>query len=113
MKSVIAHLSNVPFQPINFKDSPEILRYEDNLIAYGWDKFLSYGSVESDSKYLARLPMTRAVIRSLDLIEEITKFNFIPVNEFFISGASKRGWTTWTSAAIDNRIIYLIDNFLL
>ena len=49
--------------------------------------------------------MTRAVIRSMDLIQEITKFNPIPISEFFISGASKRGWTTWTSAAIDNRII--------
>ena len=105
LKSVIAHVSNVPFQPINFKDFPEIQRYEDNLIAYGWDKFLSNGSLDSDSKYLARLPMTRAVIRSMDLIQEITKFNPIPISEFFISGASKRGWTTWTSAAIDNRII--------
>ena len=105
LKSVIAHISNVPFQPINFKDFPEIQRYEDNLIAYGWDKFLSNDSLDSDSKYLARLPMTRAVIRSMDLIQEITKFNPIPISEFFISGASKRGWTTWTSAAIDNRII--------
>jgi len=105
IKSVIAHVSNIPFQPIVFKDSDTIQRYEDNLIAYGWDRFLSGGAKDNDTNFLARFPMTRAVVRSMDLIQEITINNFNPIEKFFISGASKRGWTTWTTAAIDSRIM--------
>ena len=36
-KSVIAHISNIPFQPISFKGSNGKEFYEDVLIAYGWE----------------------------------------------------------------------------
>ena len=49
--------------------------------------------------------MTRAVVRAMDVIEEYTLKFKKPVKEFFISGASKRGWTTWTTAAVDKRVI--------
>ena len=105
IKSVIAHVSNIPFQPIAFKDNDTVNRYEDNLIAYGWDKFLSNGAKDSDKLFLARFPMTRGVVRAMDLIEEITSNKTIPVKKFFIAGASKRGWTAWTTAAVDNRVM--------
>ena len=49
--------------------------------------------------------MTRAVVRSMDLAQEITFQNDINVEDFVVSGASKRGWTAWTTAAVDERII--------
>ncbi|MEK9613450.1 MAG: PhoPQ-activated protein PqaA family protein [Flavobacteriaceae bacterium] len=104
-KSVIAHISNVPFQPITFKENDTIARYEDNLIAYGWDQFLRRGAQEKDAEWLARFPMTRAVVRGMDVIEELTADQKQPVEQFVLSGASKRGWTTWTSAAADSRVI--------
>ena len=56
-------------------------------------------------EWLARFPMTRAVVRAMDVIQEITSSKENAVKKFFISGASKRGWTTWTTAAVDNRVM--------
>ena len=104
-KSIVSHVSNIPFQPLRFLDSDSIARYEDNLIAYGWNKFLTNGALEKDVEWLARFPMTRAVSRAMDVIQEFTKSDNYIVKDFFISGASKRGWTTWTTAAVDKRVI--------
>merc|ERR1711991_460294 len=43
----------------------------------------------------------------MDIVQEISSIKSNPVNSFFISGASKRGWTTWTTAAVDKRVIGL------
>ena len=72
-KSVIAHISNIPFQPVSFKGSDGKEFYEDDLIAYGWKKFLKNGAKDNDLEWLARFPMTRAVSRAFDVVEKITK----------------------------------------
>ncbi len=105
--SVVTRLRQVPNQPIVFLDDPGLVpRSEDNQIAYAWDKFLRGG----DSAWLSRFPMTKAAVRAMDTI---TTFVAQPaqgshtVNQFVVSGASKRGWTTWTTAAVDARVIAL------
>ena len=103
--SVIAHVSNVPFQPINYLDVEQKEFYEDDLIAYGWDKFLRSGAEDSSLYWLARFPMTRAVVRAMDVIQEINLSEKSTINSFFVAGASKRGWTTWTTAAVDKRVV--------
>ena len=105
IKSIVAHVSNVPFQPLSFKGTDSIQRYEDDIIAYGWDQFLRNGAQDKDLEWLARFPMTRAVVRAMDVIENISQAVDAPVSSFFVSGASKRGWTTWTTAAVDNRVM--------
>ena len=107
-KSVIANISNIPFQPINFLESKQKNFYEDDLIAYSWNRFLISGARNNDVEWLPRLPMTRAVVRAMDLVQDITKQNKVNVNEFVVSGASKRGWTAWTTAAIDKRVIAIV-----
>ena len=42
--SIISHISNIPFQPIDFKGDQKDGRYEDDLIAYGWRLFLESGA---------------------------------------------------------------------
>ena len=49
-QSVVAHISNVPFQPLSFVGTDSIQRYEDDLIAYGWDQFLSKGAKDKASQ---------------------------------------------------------------
>jgi len=101
--TVAAQLSNVPNQPTVFAGETKG-RTEDSLIAYTWDKFLRTG----DEKWPARLPMTKAAVRALDTITAFCASEDggkVPVNRFFVAGGSKRGWTTWTTAAVDNRVI--------
>jgi len=101
--TVVASLSNVPNQPTIFAGETKG-RTEDSLIAYTWDKFLRTG----DEKWPARLPMTKAAVRALDTITAFCASDEggkVKVDKFFVAGGSKRGWTTWTTAAVDNRVV--------
>jgi PhoPQ-activated pathogenicity-related protein len=101
--TVVAGLGNVPNQPTVFAGETKG-RTEDSLIAYTWDKFLRTG----DERWPARLPMTKAAVRALDTITAFCaseEGDRVTVDKFFVAGGSKRGWTTWTTAAVDNRVI--------
>ena len=103
-ESVIVNVSNIPFQPLNFLSSKQESFEEDDLIAFAWNKFLKQGAKQKDVEWLPRFPMTRAIVRAMDLAQEIVLQNDIQVKDFVVSGASKRGWTAWTTAAVDNRV---------
>jgi len=107
--SIVADLRQIPNQRIQFSDEsdpryyddthPDFQGYgrtEDELIAYTWDKYKTTG----DPTWLARLPMTKAVVRAMDTIQ--TKHPSI--DGFLVAGGSKRGWTTWTTAPVDPRV---------
>jgi PhoPQ-activated pathogenicity-related protein len=101
--TAVAELRNVPNQPLIFAGETKG-RSEDSLIAYTWDKFLRTG----DDHWPARLPMTKAAVRALDTITAFCASEaggHATVDKFFVAGGSKRGWTTWTTAAVDRRVI--------
>ncbi|PIK49439.1 putative autocrine proliferation repressor protein A-like [Apostichopus japonicus] len=96
-----AVLQQVPNQPIFFPGDPRNKsRSEDDIIAYTWRHFIEGGQNEPD--WLLRFPMTKAAVRAMDTI---TEFANRDISKFFVAGASKRGWTTWTTAAMDKRVI--------
>ncbi len=104
-RSVVAELRMIPNQPLGFEqDGRE--RKEDDLIAYTWAKYMKTG----DERWPARLPMTKAAVRAMDAV---TAFLATPegggaaVETFVVSGASKRGWTAWLTAAVDRRVVAL------
>jgi PhoPQ-activated pathogenicity-related protein len=105
-KSVIAELKMVPNQPLVFAGETEG-RKEDSLIAYTWDKFLR----THDPKWPARLPMTKAAVRAMDTVTAFCaspEAGNVQVSGFVVAGASKRGWTTWTTAAVDKRVVAIV-----
>ena len=103
-EAVIVNVSNIPFQPLNFLSSEQDSFEEDDLIAFAWNKFLKQGAKQKDVEWLPRFPMTRAIVRAMDLAQEIVLQNDIVIKDFVVSGASKRGWTAWTTAAVDSRV---------
>lgn len=102
--AVVADLRTVPNQPLKFTSEEKPLS-EDALIAYTWQRFLESG----DERWPARLPMTRAVVRAMDAVTELLqRQNAGPAGRFILVGASKRGWTAWTAAAVDPRVVAIV-----
>ncbi|MBI3209913.1 MAG: PhoPQ-activated pathogenicity-related family protein [Candidatus Solibacter usitatus] len=103
---VSAELRMVPNQPLSFHGETK-QRVEDSLIAYGWNQFLQGGSED----WLARLPMTKSAVRAMDTITSVMntpRAGGVTVDRFVVSGGSKRGWTTWTTAAVDKRVVAIV-----
>ena len=105
--TVVSTLYGVPSQPLVFADDDGRRRSEDGIIAYTWDKYLRTG----DDKWPLRLPMTKAAVRAMDTITDLMQTEASPaatVDQFVVAGGSKRGWTTWTTAAVDPRVIAIM-----
>ncbi|MCL6260229.1 PhoPQ-activated pathogenicity-related family protein [Aquiflexum sp. TKW24L] len=107
--SIVAKIHNIPFQPLVFANDTFGERYEDAIIAYGWRKFLEGGAKDEDAYWLSRLPMTKAVKLAMDVVTEVAqKQQNKVVDKYVVAGASKRGWTTWTTAAVDDRVVAIV-----
>jgi PhoPQ-activated pathogenicity-related protein len=105
-KTVVAELRMVPNQPLVFPDDGRS-RSEDAIISYTFNKYIDTG----DSTWPLLLPMVKSAVRAMDTIHShiasVTD-NRLQIHEFVVSGGSKRGWTTWLTAAVDKRVIAII-----
>ncbi|MDR3110881.1 MAG: PhoPQ-activated pathogenicity-related family protein [Planctomycetaceae bacterium] len=98
-------LYQVPNQPLDPNNKGEGFR-EDALIG----ETILKATETNDPTWLLLLPMTKSVIKSLDVAQAYFKEkNNRKVNKFVVGGASKRGWTTWlTGATRDPRVVGLV-----
>jgi PhoPQ-activated pathogenicity-related protein len=104
--SVVAELKMVPNQPLVLHNDG-VRRSEDDFIAYTWNQFLKTG----DETWPARLPMVKSAVRAMDCVQELlasSEGGKIAIEKFVVSGGSKRGWTTWCTAAVDKRVVAAI-----
>lgn len=105
--TVVTTLYMVPNQPLVFIADETRDRYEDQTIAYTWDKYLRSG----DEKWPLRLPMTKSAVRAMDTVTHLlasAQGGGAEVDQFVVAGGSKRGWTTWTTAAVDHRVVAIM-----
>lgn len=94
LRSPVGVLRQVPHQPL-------FERREDALIAYTFDRYLSTG--EPDWPLL--LPMVKSAVRGMDAVQELAARRWqARIETFTVCGASKRGWTSWLTAAVDTRV---------
>ncbi|MGE0128705.1 MAG: PhoPQ-activated pathogenicity-related family protein [Blastocatellales bacterium] len=105
--TVVAELGQVPNQPLFFTDSKDKRRSEDDLIAYTRVKHFT----TKDDEWLVRLAMVKSGVRAMDAIQEFLASDAggkFKVDQFVVSGGSKRGWTTWLVGAVDKRVIAIM-----
>lgn len=94
-KGIVAVLRQTPNQPLVGDLT------EDALISYTLHKFKEDG----DYSWPLLFPMVKSAVRAVDAVQEFSAdvLNH-KVNRFIVSGASKRGWTTWLTGASDPRV---------
>lgn len=93
--AVVAFLKQTPNQPLYNGLT------EDALISYTLHNFKKDG----DYSWPLLFPMVKSAIRAMDAVQEFSKKELKrDINRFVVSGASKRGWTTWLTGASDKRV---------
>jgi PhoPQ-activated pathogenicity-related protein len=95
MGTLVAIISQVPFQPM-FDG-----KKEDEIISYTFEQFLHTG----DTEWPLLLPMVKAAVRAMDTVQDFSNQEWShEIETFTVTGASKRGWTTWLTGATDARV---------
>lgn len=90
----VAVLLQVPYQPINGKR-------EDALISHTFQQFV----LTDDATWPLLLPMVKSAVAGMDAVSQFGKKEWqLDLDEFTVTGASKRGWTTWLTAAVEPRV---------
>jgi len=105
--SVLAILRQVPSEPLVFPPETHE-RSEDAIIAHTFKRFGEEYQQTGDpnTTWPALLPMVKGAVRAMDTVQDFLGGSVpgvaeVPISRFVVSGGSKRGWTTWLTAAVD------------
>lgn len=95
----VAVVRQVPNQPLAGG------RREDDLIAHTFEQFFESG----DPAALLLLPMVKTVASALDAAQDLVSREWgLDLDGCVVTGASKRGWTSWLAAAVEPRVRGLV-----
>ena len=110
LHTVFIDLQDIPDEPLTFTGDPNDPRSEDAIIAYTYNEFMNNIGQPGNDTWPALLPMVKASVRAMDTVQ-----SFVPtvapldsISNFMVTGYSKRGWTTWLTAAVDDRVTAII-----
>ncbi|MBI3837507.1 MAG: hypothetical protein HY288_06200 [Planctomycetia bacterium] len=111
--SVVVDLPTVPNEPLTFTgQSP---KSEDAIISYTFNQYMTHldsngNPLPGYESWPALLPMVKSAVRAMDTVQAVVPglSSGAHVDNFVVTGYSKRGWTTWLTAAVDNRVVGII-----
>jgi len=93
--AVVAVVFQVPNQPL-FGDLKE-----DEIISLTFHNYRN----DKDFTWPLLFPMVKSAVRAMDAVQLFSEKTLDhKINRFLVSGASKRGWTTWLTGASDPRV---------
>lgn len=103
-KAVVALIKQVPNQPLYDGKT------EDELITHTLNEFRK----DKDYTWPLLFPMVKSAVRGMDAVQEfVAQKTKHRVANFVLAGASKRGWTTWLSSAIDDKRVKAIGPMVI
>ncbi|MFG0410360.1 PhoPQ-activated protein PqaA family protein [Pseudomonas sp. FYR_11] len=104
----VVMVSDAPNQYVTFSDASEPLR-EDDAVAHTWAHALRGAAAP---ELPLHVPMAAAASRAMDLAVKELQLQGLTVNQFIITGASKRGWSAWLTALADERVMAIVPSVI-
>lgn len=102
-RTITISISDIPNQYLTYSDDG-IARKEDDSVAHSWKLFLA--DPEQRPFMSVHIPMMESIVKAMDLAQK--ELQPWQVNQFIVTGASKRAWSAWLAAIADERITAIV-----
>ncbi len=119
LNTVVIDLRMVPNEPLTFANDAGSPRSEDQIISYTFNQYTTnldaHGlPLPGYEDWPALLPMVKSAVKAMDTVQAVDTglTGGKDINDFVVTGYSKRGWTTWLTAAVDNRVRAIIPGVI-
>lgn len=102
-RTITISINDIPNQYLTYTDDG-IARKEDDSVAHSWKLFLA--DPEQRPFMSVHVPMMESIVKTMDLAQQ--ELQPWQINQFIVTGASKRAWSAWLATIADERITAIV-----